>query len=163
MSSSNIGKVCYALGLFVRVSDLEGAVKEFGAAGLPLDQVKLIAPPEQSGSDRHAWSDCGLTLGVDTWVVSAAASGACPWNFAAVRLERTPAEGMSGTSKRDVMPDFHIWALERHAQQLDRHLRGGGAIAVVEVKTDSEERAAYSTLLRHATAGVQTHEISRHH
>ena len=45
------------------------------------------------------------------------------------------------------------------AQQLDRHLRAGGGIAVVRVKTDAEERVAYAILLRHATAGVQTHEV----
>jgi len=160
MSNSSDGKVRYALGLFVRVRDLESAVREIGAARLPLDQVKVIAPPEQSGSDHRTWSECGSFLGVDTWMASEA-SGPCPWNFAPVHIARAPADG-GGFSKRDVIPDFHRWAQERHAQHLDRHLRSGGAIAVVRVRTDAEERAVSSTLLRHATAGVQTHEVSRH-
>lgn len=160
MSNSSDGKVRYALGLFVRVRDLEAAVRELGAASLPLDQVKVIAPPEQSGSDHRTWSDCGSCLGVDTWMVSAA-SGPRPWKFAPIHLARAPAGEPDGLANHDVAPDFHIWALERHAQQLDRHLRGGGAIAVVRVKTDAEERIVSSTLLRHATAGVQTHEVSR--
>lgn len=155
MSSSLGEKVQFALGLFVRVRDLERAVIELEAAGLPLHQVKVVAPPEKPDLD-YSWSSCASGLGLDTWIVSEA-SGPCPWNFDMVHRACTS----EATAKRDVMPDFHLWALERHARQLDQHLRSGGGIAVVQVKTEAEERAAYSTLLRHATAGVQTHEVSR--
>ena len=151
MSSSLGGKVQFALGLFIRVSDLEDAVKELCAAGLPLRQIKVIAPPEESGPEP-SWASCASGFGLDTWIVSGA-GGPCPWDF-------TPVGHPEG-AKRDVMPGFHLWALERHARQLDRHLRGGGGIAVVQVTTEAEERAAYSSLLRHATAGVQTHQVSR--
>lgn len=154
MSNSD-GKIRYALGLFIRAGDVENAVKELCAVGLPLAQVKVIVPPVSSGREMP-WDERLAALGADIWIVSES-SGSCPWDFAPVRLVTS-----ENASKRDVMPNFHIWALERHAQQLDRHLRSGGAITIVEVRTDAEERAAYSALLRHATAGVQTHEVSRH-
>lgn len=161
MNVSSNDKVRYALGLFLRVSDLERALKELGAAGFPVHQVKLIAPPGDQDLDSSAWSACGSAFGTETWIVSEA-SGACPWDFAHVAPQRDDDGAAIVATKRDVMPDFHIWALERHAKQLDRHLRGGGGIAVVRVKTEAEERTIYSTLLHHATAGVQTHDISRH-
>lgn len=161
MSSSLGEKVRFALGLFVLVRDLEHAVQELEGSGLPLRQVKVIAPPEESGSES-SWSACGPALDVDTWIVSEASEGSCPWTFTPVHRARGPAEMPAAAAKREVMPDFHIWALERHAQQLDRHLRHGGGIAVVQVMTEDEERAAYATLLRYAKAGVQTHEVSRH-
>lgn len=146
-------KIRYALGLFACVDELEKAILHIRATDLPLPQVKVIAPPVAPGS-VSAWGDRMATLGVDTWIV-AEASGPCPWDFAPAPQERAHPTG----TKRDVMPNFHVWALERHAQQLDRHLRAGGGIAVVQVKNDAEERAAYATLLRYATAGVQTHEV----
>lgn len=151
--NGNNEKVRYALGLFARVDDLEKAILEIKAAELPLTQVKVIAPPVAPGS-VSPWGERMATLGADTWIVSES-SGPCPWDFAPAPQERAHPAG----TKHDVMPNFHIWALERHAQQLDRHLRAGGGIAVVQVKTDAEERAAYATLLRYATAGVQTHEV----
>ncbi len=146
-------KIRYALGLFARIDDLEKAILAIKAAELPLDQVKVIAPPVPPGTVSQ-WGERMAHLGAETWIVSEA-SGPCPWDMAPVSQPR-----MQPTrTKRDVMPNFHIWALERHAQQLDRHLRAGGGIAVVRVKTDAEERVAYAILLRHATAGVQTHEV----
>lgn len=157
MSESNENnkseKVRYALGLFACIDDLEKAILDIKATDLPLTQVKVIAPPVASGSASE-WGERMATLGADTWIVSEA-SGPCPWDFAPAPQENARPAG----TKRDVMPNFHIWALERHAQQLDRHLRAGGGIAVVQVKTSAEERAAYATLLRYATAGVQTHEV----
>lgn len=162
MTKSGEAKARYALGLFVSADQLERALTELRETGLPLAQIKVIIPPLSSGANP-SWSERAAALGADTWVASESAnrrgdSGVhCPWDFAPVHLSQRES-----ATKRDVMPDFHIWALERHAQQLDRHLRRGGAIAIVEVRNDGEERAAYSALLRHATAGVQTHEVSRH-
>lgn len=146
-------KIRYALGLFARIDDLEKAILAIKAAELPLIQVKVIAPPVPPGTVSE-WGQRIAPLGVETWIVSEA-SGPCPWDMAPV----SPKPTHPPRTKRDVMPNFHIWALERHAQQLDRHLRAGGGIAVVQVKTDAEERVAYAILLRHATAGVQTHEV----
>jgi hypothetical protein len=56
---------------------------------------------------------------------------------------------------------FHHWALRRHARQLRRCLEQGGALLLVEPDTEAEERAACTVLLRHASGGVQTHEIAR--
>jgi hypothetical protein len=56
---------------------------------------------------------------------------------------------------------LHHWALRRQAQQLDRHLRAGGALLLIEPHTDAEEWEACTALLRHASGGVQTHEIAR--
>jgi len=40
-------------------------------------------------------------------------------------------------------------------------LREGGALLLVESDNDAEERAACKAILRHASGGVQTHEITR--
>ena len=157
MSTRNDGKIRYALGLFAHVGDLERAIRDLLAAGLPLAQLKVIAPPKAAGPDA-GWGERMAALGASTWIVSEA-TGPCPWNFAPAGNE-LPSGGHTSGTRYDVIPNFHIWALERHALQLDRHLRSGGGIAVVQVLTDEEERAAYATLLRYATAGVQTHEIS---
>lgn len=162
MTVSNADKVRYALGLFLRVRDLEQALDELREVGFPMHQVKLIAPPDDRDVDASRWSVCGSALGLETWVVSEASDGSCPWSFTQ-SSRRSDGEGAANlATKSDVMPGFHIWVMERHAQQLDRHLRSGGAIAVVQVKTGSEERSAYSALLQHAKSGVQTHEISSH-
>lgn len=162
MTKSGEGKARYALGLFVSADYLERALNELCELGLPLAQIRVITPPLSSGANQ-LWGERLAAVGAETWVVSESGEhgpdshGHCPWHFAPAH-----PSGSGSLTKHDVMPDFHIWALERHAQQLDRHLRKGGAIAIVEVKTDGEERAAYSALLRYATAGVQTHEVSRH-
>ncbi|MCL4768434.1 MAG: hypothetical protein KJZ80_19635 [Hyphomicrobiaceae bacterium] len=157
MSSSDDRKVRYALGLFTRVGDLERALQELGAARLPLAQVKVIAPPQGADGARGVWSSSGAALGFDTWI-AAEAGGGGPWQF----ISADPDRAADGSGARaEVLPGFHIWALERHARQLDRHLRSGGGIVVVQFKSEAEERTACTTLLRHATAGVQTHEIGR--
>ena len=162
MTKSGEAKARYALGLFVSADRLERALTELRETGLPLAQIRVIMPPLSSGANPP-WAERAAAFGAETWVASESANRCaesgkhCPWDFTPVHLSRR-----NNATKRDVMPDFHIWALERHAQQLDHHLRKGGAIAIVEVRNDGEERAAYSVLLRHATAGVQTHEVSRH-
>jgi hypothetical protein len=152
-------KIRCAFGLFRRVPDLAQAVRELRAAGLAASQMRVIVPPKPDDSGSR-WREVVPNVGVDAWIVSEA-RGACPWDFTPLHL--APSQQGSAPTKRDVIPDFHVWTLERHAQQLDRHLRSGGAIIVVEIKADGDERATHSILLRYATAGVQTHEISRPH
>ena len=158
LAMSTVDKLRCAFGLFSRPPDLERAVAKLREAGLGLRQIKVILPPRPAASESP-WAEIVPAVGVDTWIASEASEGSCPWDFTPLYL--APSESKSSPTKRDVIPGFHIWAVERHTQQLDHHLRSGGAIVVVQINGDAEERATYSILLRFASAGVQTHEIGR--
>lgn len=158
MSSSPHSKVRFALGLFTRVGDLERALQELGAAKLPPGQVKVIVPPEGTDGARIGSK---AAHGFSTWI-ACAADGRRLMRFIPADPARDPGGADGSAAADEVLPGFDAPAMERHAQQLDRHLGSGGSIVVVQFKTDAEERAACTTLLRHATAGVQTHEIGRH-
>lgn len=160
MSSGNTSgdKARFAIGLFYRVPDLERAVRELEAADLPLHRMMVMAPHEEVQADTLTWRACAADLDIEILTV-AGASDLRASDPASAKRSRTVT---AADGKCAALRDFRLWTLERHARQLDRHLQEGGAIIVVEFTTESEERAAYSTLLRHATAGVQTHEISRH-
>lgn len=158
MATSTMDKLRCAFGLFSRPPDLEHAIAKLREAGLGAAQIKVIVPPQPTGSESP-WAAIVPKVGVDTWIVSEASEGLCPWNFSPLFLTSSGAK--SSPTKRDVIPGFHLWAVERHTHQLDQHLRNGGAIVVVQIEGNAEERATYSILLRFASAGVQTHEISR--
>jgi hypothetical protein len=71
-------------------------------------------------------------------------------------------DAASGAAVEDAraLLGLHHWALQRQARQLHRHLERGGALLLVGPDTEAEERNACTTLLRHASGGVQTHEIA---
>lgn len=85
--------------------------------------------------------------------------GIVPWAIAPAE----PDEAAPGTVVNDAraLLGFRHWALRRHARQLYRCLEEGGALLLIEPGSDAEERALCTLLLRHASGGVQTHEIAR--
>lgn len=156
MSGSN-EKVRYAFGLFGRVEDLERAVAELLGEGVPRSHMKVIVPADDPAAFSREWSRRSDGTRPETWKASEA-GGARRWVFAPADSQNG---GMDGERERILLADFHSWALERHARQLDLHLRGGGGLLVVLLVDDGEERVACGALLRHASAGIQTHEVGR--
>jgi hypothetical protein len=84
--------------------------------------------------------------------------GADHWTVADARPQA--ASAIAEYDARTLLESQH-WALRRQAQQVRRHLQEGGALVLVEPDDDAEERAACTALLRYASGGVQTHEITR--
>lgn len=152
-------KVRLVVGLFGAADELVSGLAELGARQLKPEQITVVAQAHAlEGAlggcleNRHA-QDFG------TWIVCAPRDGPLPWALAAA----IPAQPSSADAEQDAraLLGLHHWALRRQAHQLDRHLRAGGALLLVEPETDAEERAACTALLRHASGGVQTHEIAR--
>lgn len=151
-------KIRYAIGLVRGAHDLRRALEDLAREGLPASQLKVLVPEHVLAESREAWRGGEQTPPLETWTVCRpSAAGACPWQFDLARTGTEPDPiGLCGA---EPLQGFHRWALQRHAQQLDTHLRGGGAILLVRLLTDREEQTVCRTLLRHAVGGVQTHEV----
>jgi hypothetical protein len=151
-------KVRLVVGLFATAAELTAGLSELAAAKLRRGRIRLITPVSALGGALDAWPANGDGRGFGAWIVCRPAQGPFPWALG-------PADGIAADALavEDVrtLLESHGWALRRQAEQLDRHLRGGGALVLVEPDTDAEERAACTALLRHASGGVQTHEIAR--
>jgi hypothetical protein len=151
---STTPKIRYVIGLFSSPRDLECALAALCEADVPSPQIHVIVPGDENGQTAP-WKLNGVSGTFDTWIATES-GGAPSWQLVAVDAQRAATQSEDGP-----MADFHSWGLDRYARQLDRHLRTGGGILIVQSKTDAEERMACTTLLRHADAGVQMHEISR--
>jgi hypothetical protein len=153
-------KVRLVVGLFATASELTAGLSELATAQLKRGRIRLITPVHALGGALDAWPASGDGRGFAAWIVCRPAQGPFPWALG-------PADGgaADAVAVEDVrtLLESHDWALRRQAEQLDRHLRGGGALVLVEPDTDAEERASCTALLRHASGGVQTHEIARAH
>lgn len=151
---SSTPKIRYVLGLFRSPRDLDCALAALGEGDVPSRQMHVIVPGDGNGL-TSPWKLNGISRTFDTWIATES-GGAPSWQLVAADAQRVSTQSEDG-----LMADFHSWGLDRYARQLDRHLRAGGGILVVQSRTDAEERLACTTLLRHADAGVQMHEISR--
>jgi hypothetical protein len=149
-------KIRYAIGLVRGAQNLRRALEDLAHEGLPASQLKVLIPEHVLAESREAWRGGEQIPPLEPWTVCRpSAAGACPWQFDLVRTGPDPI-GLCGA---EPLQGFHRWALQRHAQQLDTHLRDGGAILLVRLLTDREEQTVCRTLLRHAVGGVQTHEV----
>lgn len=151
-------KVRLVVGLFSTADELALGLAELGARRLKPERITVVA---QANGLQGALEGClenRHAQGFGTWIVCAPRDGPLPWALAAI-----PRQPNSADAEQDVraLLGLHHWALRRQAHQLDRHLRAGGALLLVEPETDTEERSACTALLRHASGGVQTHEIAR--
>ncbi len=151
-------KARLVVGLLGAVGELTGALAELGHHHLSPDQIRVVAPTHALHGALEAWPTTGAARGFGAWVVCRPAEGAIPWS-----LSLAAGNPADPTVLQDIraLLELHHWVLRRQAQRLDRHLRAGGAVLLVEPGTDAEERTACTALLRHASGGVQTHEISR--
>jgi hypothetical protein len=150
-------KVHLVVGLFSHAEELRRALAELQAGGSRRTQIRVVAQADALDGALAGWpaKEDGGTFGA--WVVCRSVEGAPPWTFSVVGSDRVP------TAEQDAraLLGLHHWALRRQAQQLDRHLRAGGALLLIEPCTDAEQWEACTVLLRHASDGVQTHEIAR--
>lgn len=154
---ASTSKVRLVVGLFGTAEELTSGLVELRAQGLRPAQVNLVAQADAlQGALRERSAD-EETLGFARWIVCCPVNGGVAWEFAAA------GKGVPTAAERDAQAllGIHLWALRRQTQQLHRHLQEGGALLMVEPDTDAEERAACTALLRHASSGVQTHEITR--
>ncbi len=164
---ASTGKVRLVVGLFGTAEELGSGLVELHARGLKPAQINLIARddalqgtlkgPRILGGASQSETERGFA----SWIVCRPVDGARHWTVAAAR----PADGraVSATAEHDAraLLELHLRPLQRQAQQVRRHLEEGGALVLVEPDDDAEERAACTALLRYASGGVQTHEITR--
>jgi hypothetical protein len=143
---------------------LRRALAELARTGIPSAQLKVLVPEHVLGEALAARGADRRLPSFETWTVCRPSAGACPWSFELVGAPPiTQAAGAADAATEacgtEALHGFHRWALQRHAQQLDKHLRDGGAIVLVRLLEDDEEQTVCRTLLRHASGGVQTHEV----
>ena len=157
MNIAKTNKVRLVVGLFSTAEELALALAELGARHLRPAQARVIAQADALEGALGRWSAKGDARGFGTWIVCRPAEGSLPWFLSPAGPEPDPAAEQDARA----LLGLNHWALRRQAQQLDRHLRAGGALLLVEPDTDAEEWEACTALLRHASGGVQTHEIAR--
>lgn len=158
VTTASARKVRLVVGLLGTVEELTAGLAELARSRLRPGQIRLVTPVHALGGALDSWPAGGDGRGFGAWIVCRPVAGPSPW---AVGLaDSGPADPVMAQDVRTLLALDH-WALRRQAEQLDRHLRGGGAVLLVEPDTDAEERAACTVLLKHASGGVQTHEIAR--
>jgi hypothetical protein len=159
------GKARLVVGLVGTAEALGSGLVELRARGLKSAQISLIARDEALlaalESTLGGASQTEAERGYASSIVCRPVDGADRWTVAAAR----PADGQaaSATAEEDAraLLALDVRPLQRQAQQVRRHLEAGGALVLVEPGDDAEERAACTALLRYASGGVQTHEITR--
>lgn len=154
-------KIRYAIGLLGDAERSRRALEELARAGIPSSQLKVLVPEHVLGEALAARGADRRLPSFETWTVCRpSTTGPCPWRFDLIGDgEDTETTGAIAACGPEALHGFHRWALQRHAQQLDKHLRDGGAIVLVRLLEDDEEQTVCRTLLRHASGGVQTHEV----
>jgi hypothetical protein len=150
-------KVRLVVGLFGAAKELASGLAELGARGARPSQINLVAQADAFRGALADWQKRGEARGFAGWIVYRPVDGAVPWSLGAAGM----AASTAAENDARALLGFHHWALRRQAQLLHRHLQEGGALLLVEPHTDAEERAACTALLRYASGGVQTHEITR--
>jgi hypothetical protein len=153
------GKVRLVVGLFGTAGELGSGLVELRSCGLKPAQINLIAQADALQGTLGGWSQSEAERGFASWIVCRPVDGADHWTVAAAR----PGQAAAGAAEHDAraLLELHHRPLQRQAQQVRRHLREGGALLLVEPDDDAEERAACTALLRYASGGVQSHEITR--
>jgi hypothetical protein len=147
------------VGLFGTAGELGPGLVELRTHGLKPGQINLIAQADALQGTLGGRSQEEAERGFASWIVCRPVDGATSWTVAAA----TPGQGAPAAAEDDARALLGLdhWALRRQAQQMHRHLQEGGALLLVEPDDDAEERAACTALLRYASGGVQTHEITR--
>jgi hypothetical protein len=145
------------VGLFSNAEELSLALADLRAQHLMPTQIRVIAQADALDGALASPRTKDDSRAFGAWIVCRPAEGSAPWTFGQGGPERDPAAEQDARA----LLGLHHWALRRQAQQLDRHLRAGGALLLIEPHTDAEEWEACTALLRHASGGVQTHEIAR--
>jgi hypothetical protein len=155
---ASTGKVRLVVGLLGKFGELDAALAELGAQGLMPAQIKVVAQADAFQGALAGWWESGKPPA--GWIVCRPVGGAAPWAVAAAVGGEESAPRTAVNDARALL-GLHQWALRRHALQLHRYLEQKGALLLVEPDTEAQERAACTALLRHASGGIQTHEIAR--
>lgn len=150
-------KTRYAIGLLNGLTPLRYALEELARAGVPPERSKVLVPTRLLEQALADWPASVRTL-AGTWTVfRPSTEGTSPWQFELVGLDDGSEPAVNPGA--EALQDFHRWALQRHAQRLDKHLRAGGAMLLVHLIGDEEEQSVCRVLLRHSAGGVQTHDL----
>ncbi len=149
-------KVRLVVGLLDNAEELALALADLRARRLQPAQIRVIAQADALDGALARWPAGGDARAFAAWIVCRPAEAPLSWILG-------PAGSDPDGSDPDAraLSDLSHWAPRRHAEQLDRHLRAGGALLLVEPSTDAEEWESCTALLRHASGGIQTHEIAR--
>ena len=156
---ASTSKIRLVVGLLGTAAELASALAELGTQGLMPAQINVIAQADAFDGPLGAWWESRQAHASASWIVYRSVGGPVPWSVAAAGSDE--AAPSTAVDDARALLGFHHWALRRHAQQLHLHLERGGALLLVEPDTEAAERAACTALLRHASGGVQTHEITR--
>lgn len=156
---ANTRKVRLAVGLFSTARELASGVAELGAQGLGPARINVIAHADAFDGALAGWWESGEARAFANWIVCRPVGDSVPWAIAPAGPDEMVPSAVVSDAK--VLLGFHHWALRRHALQLHQCLVQGGALVLVEADAETDERAACTVFLRHASGGVQTHEIAR--
>jgi hypothetical protein len=156
--TAGTSKTRLAVGLFGVEEGLAAALAELGSQGLAPARTSVIARADAFGGALAGWLRRREATASANWILCRSAGGTEGW---AVAPDRPDDASVIAVNDGRALLGFHRWAPQRHAQQMHRCVDEGGALLLVEPDTEAEERAACAVLLRHASGGVQTHEITR--
>jgi hypothetical protein len=156
---ASASKVRLVVGLFGTAEEFASGLAELRAQGLKPAQINLVAQADALQGALAAWWGTGEAPAFASWIVCRPVDGAVPWALAAAGPDK--AKPTTAVNDARALLGFRHWVLRRQAKQLHQRLKEGGALLLVEPDTDAEERAACTALLRYASGGVQTHEITR--
>ncbi|MFZ1105401.1 MAG: hypothetical protein WAN86_21535, partial [Hyphomicrobiaceae bacterium] len=131
------------MGLFSSAEELALALADLRARRLAPAQIRVISQSEALDGALTKWPVERDARGFTAWVVCRPAEGAVPWALSTTGQNPNQAAGQDAHA----LLGLHHWALRRQAQQLDRHLRAGGALLLIEPHTDAEEWEACTALL----------------
>jgi hypothetical protein len=145
------------IGLLGNAEELTLALADLRSRHLMPAQIRVVAQADALNGVLAGWPAEGDARGFAAWVVCRPAEGSVRWAFSV----QGPDPDRTAEEDARALLGLHHWALRRQAQQLDRHLRAGGVLSLIEPHSDAEEWEACTALLRHASGGVQTHEITR--
>ena len=158
-------KYKFAFGLFSDPSEMLLAANDLSGWGVPRDRLSLVICPEHLSFDLRAAANCNSSSPLARIIASRPA--ATPYAWVVRLLDAASGESFSvadieALDHREPLDEqVGQWAQERPALQLHDFVCSGGGLLIVRLTSDSEQHVVCSTLLHHASQGVQTHEIRR--
>lgn len=147
-----------AIGIFAQPKILVAAMSSLADQGVPACRIEVLANEQILGQVTSAASS-GTTAGSMSRLVAKRPGGAAqPWIFQSIADAAARCGEAVGVCSPPAADLYHR-LVKRQAEQIDRALRTGGGVLLVEVSDDRQQQEVCSTLLRHAATGVQTHDI----
>lgn len=148
-----------AVGVFDTAANLERAIAEFRAAGLPADGFFLV-------TNDKAFARSIAPLGERHSLGRRKAPRLvlrCSWPPAEGADTAAPGEDAPEPLSPDRLARFEEWIGARMSEGLNGRLADGACILFAAVAGAAEEKTISRILLHHAVAPVQLHDLGRPH